>query len=85
MNSNTFFETLAKLKKQTPFRSFRVELMNGEKFVVKHPETLVFNKETALYLDPDGDWSIFSFDGVTRFVTNLRKKPDSPNGSAASL
>lgn len=62
------FQTLGELAKQSPFRPFVVELMNGERLVVDHPEALAFRDTRAIFIGKDGDAQYFDSEVVNRIV-----------------
>lgn len=51
-----------------PFRPFIVELQNGSKVTIEHPEAVLVRYDTAVYIAPDKEFSIFDADAVTRIV-----------------
>jgi hypothetical protein len=75
MDATNFDRMLKALARRTPFRPFSVELVSGDRFEVVHPEALVFRNGYAFYLNPDGDWAFFDYEGVAQFhgATNGRK------------
>ena len=77
MVADTFARTIRAFAKREPFRPFVVELVSGARVTVGHPEALVFGNKTAVYLDPEGDITIFDHQGVARFtdVTDQRQRP----------
>jgi hypothetical protein len=55
--------------KRTPFQPFVVELVSGTRLQIIHPEALLFGNGHAVYLDPDGEWSMFDHDGVSQITS----------------
>jgi hypothetical protein len=77
MDAANFDKALKTLARRSPFRPFVVELVSGDRFEVAHPEALVFRDGYAFYLNPEGDWSFFDYEGVSQIVgwINGRKPP----------
>jgi hypothetical protein len=75
MDAANFDRALQALARKSPFRPFTVELVSGDRFDVVHPEALMFRNGYAFYLNPDGDWSFFDYEGVSQLLgaTNGRK------------
>lgn len=68
MYTVNFQKTLGELAKQSPFRPFVVELMNGQRVVVDHPEALAFRDTRAIFIGKDGDAHYFDSEGVNRII-----------------
>ena len=64
-----FEETLTELRRQTPFRPFVVELLNGSRIEVEHPEALAYTQRRAVYVGKHGALHIFDPDGVNQIIT----------------
>lgn len=64
-----FEETLADLSSRSPFEPFLVELSNGSKIEVEHPEALALSRRRAVYIGKQGRLHIFDPDGVTQIVS----------------
>ena len=77
MLAETFAKTIRAFAKREPFRPFVVELVSGNLVQVKHLEALVFGNKTAVYVDPEGDITIFDHQGVARItdVIDHRHRP----------
>ncbi len=71
-----FEETLTQMRRQEPFQPFVVELLNGNRINVEHPEALAYSQRRAVYVGKHGSLHIFDPDGVNQII--LRGK----NGSA---
>jgi len=63
-----FEKTLRAFVRRKPIKTFQVELVSGDRIVVDHPEALVFRAGTAIYLNPEGEWTIFDNEGVAQFT-----------------
>lgn len=68
MCSATFEQRLAALSKQVPFRPFVVELVNGERIEVDHPEALASRNVRAIFITKEGRAHYFDPEGVNRIV-----------------
>ena len=66
MKSETFEKTLRGFNERVPFRPFTVELINGRRFAINHPEALIIRKGIAVYIDPDDALVILDHEGVTQ-------------------
>lgn len=75
MKQKEFESAVRKLLGRRPFRPFAVELSSGERVVVRHPELMAFDGDTAVILHRGG-FSIFDEDQAAR-ITNAG------NGAAA--
>ena len=64
-----FERILRGFTQRTPFRPFTVELINGRRFAVEHPEALIIRNGMAVYIAPtDGALTIFDHEGVNQFT-----------------
>jgi hypothetical protein len=68
MYAVTFQKTLGELAKQSPFRPFFVELVNGERIEVDLPEALAFRDMRAIFISKGGDAHYFDPEGLNRIV-----------------
>jgi hypothetical protein len=68
MYAVNFEQTLGELSRQSPFRPFVVELVNGERIEVDHPEALAFRNMRAIFITKDGRAHYFDPEGVSRIV-----------------
>ncbi|HUY34795.1 MAG TPA: hypothetical protein VMV69_18765 [Pirellulales bacterium] len=66
MVSKSFAKALRAFVYRKPFKRFTVELINGERIEVEHPEALVFRGGVAVYFSPKNEISIFDHEGVAR-------------------
>jgi hypothetical protein len=51
---------------QAPFHPFIVELVNGTRIQVQHPEALIIHGRLAVFLDPAGGVKLFDHEGVNQ-------------------
>jgi hypothetical protein len=63
-----FEQTLTELARHAPFRPFVVELGNGERIEVDHPEALAFRNMRAIFITKEGQAHDFDAESVTRIV-----------------
>jgi len=66
MVAENFTRTLRAFTKLTPFKSFTVELVSGDRIQVDHPEALVFRGGVAVFISADGTPTIFDHEGVAQ-------------------
>ncbi len=64
-----FEETLIELQGRTPFLPFVVELQNGSRIEVEHPEALAYTQRRAVYVGKQGSLHIFDPDGVNQIIS----------------
>ena len=69
MERQNFEVSLRALVRRTPFRPFIVELVNGTRIQVQHPEALVFRGRVAVLFDTDGEIRLFDHEGVNQLST----------------
>jgi hypothetical protein len=74
MEPQPFEALLRGLAKRVPFRPFTVELVNGERVKIDHPEAVVIRAGVAVYLDSKGVPSWFDHEGVNRIIGAVDKK-----------
>ena len=63
-----FEETLSALRGRSPFEPFVVELLNGSRVEVEHPEALAYTQRRAVYVGKQGRLHIFDPDGVNQII-----------------
>lgn len=64
MVAETFSQILKSFARRKPFKPFLVELVNGERILVEHPEALAFNGKAAVYISPRTEFCLFENEGV---------------------
>ena len=67
MTKRIFETTLKAYQIRRPFKPFIVELVSGTVLEISHPEGLISQSGAAVYIQPDGNITIFDAEGVTRF------------------
>ena len=75
MERANFERALQAFVQRRPFKPFRVELASGTQFTVDHPEALAHRGTVAVYIDAQGNYTLFDSTGVTRLT-------ETGNGSA---
>lgn len=77
MEAEAFDRSLRAFVRRAPFQAFIVELMNGSRFSVQHPEALAFSDGVAVYLSPGGIPSLFDHTSVTQLTrTSNNQSPE---------
>jgi hypothetical protein len=76
MEAENFERTLRAMARRSPFQSFTVELNNGTRIEVDHPEALVFRGGLAVFVSSGGEPSLFDHQSVTRLVGSLGQAVD---------
>ena len=71
MQVENFDRALSAFKSRVPFRPFTVALVNGDRFEVDHPDTLVVRNGVAVYVAAGGGPVLFDHEGVGQFVGDL--------------
>ncbi len=68
MEAGNFDPTLRGLSRRSPFQPFTVELNNGGRIEVDHPEALVFRGGLAVFVSAEGEPSLFDHQSVSRLI-----------------
>ncbi len=68
MNKRNFATVLRAYQIRQPFKPFLVELVSGTVLEIRHPEGLITQGSTAVYLDTNEGVTIFDAAGVARFA-----------------
>jgi hypothetical protein len=71
MTEANFQNALQAFARRRPFKSFLVELVSGDWFVVDHPEALAMRGAVAVYINPDGQYSLFDASTVSQMTEML--------------
>jgi hypothetical protein len=77
MTNQHFEKTLRAFQKRTPFRSFTVSLVNGDRVQVDHPEALVLRGGVGVFVAADGTPTIFDHESVSDFTAGPSSKKTS--------
>jgi hypothetical protein len=68
MTQETFERSLRAFSQRRPFKPFLVELASGARFTVDHPEALAQRGPAAVYINPDGEYTLFDSTMVTQLA-----------------
>jgi hypothetical protein len=68
MTEETFERSLKAFSQRRPFKPFLVELASGPRFTVDHPEALAQRGPAAVYISPDGEYTLFDNTMVTQMA-----------------
>jgi hypothetical protein len=68
MTKENFERVLAAFLKRTPFEPFSLELVNGTRLEVNHPEALELSQTLIVCKSTNPIKSVFEYDAVARFV-----------------
>jgi hypothetical protein len=71
MVAESFDRSLNAFVHRTPFRPFTVELVSGQRIEVNHPEALVFRAGVAMHISPEGVFTLFDHEGVSRLISEI--------------
>jgi len=74
VETDNFDRTLNAFKRRSPFRPFRVALVNGDRFEVDYPDALVVRDGVAVYISAGGVPVLFDHEGVSQIVGDLREQ-----------
>jgi hypothetical protein len=77
MTVEHFDGTLNAFVNRSPFQPFTVALVNGDRFEVDHPRSLVVRDGVAVYVGPGSVPAIFDHKGVNQFIGDLMGQEDS--------
>jgi hypothetical protein len=68
MTQKDFQKVLTAFCKRSPFRPFTLELLNGSRVEVNHPEALRQQGDLLIYKSTSGIQSVFGYESVIRFI-----------------
>jgi hypothetical protein len=68
MTPDNFQVVLRMFLKPKPFRPFTLELFNGSRLEVTHPEALTLYKELVVFNSTTGIHSVLEYAAVVRFI-----------------
>lgn len=68
MNSDQFDAALKAYCRRQSFRPFVIEFTSGAQVLVKHPEVVRRRELFYVFRAPDGGFSVFTAECVTRFL-----------------
>jgi hypothetical protein len=70
MTEEHFQTTIRAFQRRTPFKTYLVELVSGDRIRVDHPEALVIRGGVAVFVNSDGAPSIFDREGVSQVIAD---------------
>ncbi|HMC66115.1 MAG TPA: hypothetical protein VKI65_14350 [Gemmataceae bacterium] len=76
MNDGNFQNSLQAFARRRPFKPFAVELVSGDRFVVDHPEALALRATVAVYINPDGKFTLFDSESVSQLTKVLNRSAE---------
>jgi hypothetical protein len=68
MKEKNFERILKAFTQRRPFKPFIVELASGARFTIDHAEALVHRGRAAMYIDREGNFTLFDNEGVTHLA-----------------
>jgi len=68
MTPENFEKVLHGYLDRAPFRPFTIELLNGSRVEVNHPEALTLRKDLVVYKSSRGMYGVFECSAVARFL-----------------
>jgi hypothetical protein len=71
VEADHFERTSSAFKTRSPFRPFKVLLVDGDRFEVDHPVALLVRDGVAVYIAPGGVPVIFDHEGVSQVTGDL--------------
>lgn len=77
MAAEHFETTIRGSQRRSPFRSYIVELVSGDRITVHHPEAPIVRSGVGVFVDAAGAPTIFDHEGVSQISANT-------DGSAAA-
>ena len=69
MDAEHFERTLRAFQRRTPYRSFTVELLSGNRFQIDHPEALVLRDGVAVFIAAGGVPPLFDHESVCQPIS----------------
>jgi hypothetical protein len=78
MKEEPFERSLRAFSQRRPFKPFLVELASGSRFTVDHPAALAQRGPAAVYINRDGEYTLFDNTMVTQMAEatgNGSKRP----------
>ena len=78
MTKDNFAKSLKAFTNRRPFRSFEIELTNGRRFRVEHPEAIVTRggAGTAMFIDAAENFHLFDHEGVAQLTDEVEARPE---------
>jgi hypothetical protein len=70
MTVDHFQTTIRAFQRRTPFQSYIVELVSGDRITVDHPEALVVRGGVGVFVNASGAPTIFDHEGVSQVIAS---------------
>ncbi len=70
MTTDHFQTAIRGFQRRTPFKSYVVELVSGDRVQVDHPEALVLRGGVAVFVSAQGAPAIFDHEGVSQIFSD---------------
>ena len=71
MTAENFDTTVIALLDRRPFKVFTVEMVNGHKFEIDHPKSVVIRDGTAVFIGPGKVFEWFDHTTVNRIFDDI--------------
>ncbi|MGL4550607.1 MAG: hypothetical protein ACRC33_05430 [Gemmataceae bacterium] len=71
MDRETFTETIRAFRNRTPFKSFTIVTVSGNRHEIDFPDAIVVREGLAIFAGPGGVPVIFDYDGVSEVIGDL--------------
>lgn len=68
MDPTNFQRSLRAFQRRTPFKTFIVALVNGDRVQIDHPEAMVLRGGVAVFIAADGTPTLFDHESVSEFI-----------------
>jgi hypothetical protein len=68
MDPGHFERSLRAFQRRTPFRTFTVAFVSGDRFQVDHPEALVIRDGVAVFIAAGGVPTLFDHESVSQLI-----------------
>jgi hypothetical protein len=68
MTTENFEKVLRAMIRRKPFKPFTIELHNGDRFEIDHPEATVMRQGVAIFLAPGPVPIYFDHEGVVQII-----------------
>jgi len=68
MKLNNVVRSLRAFVRCVPFQPFLIELVSGDRFIIRHPEAARFRGEVIVFVDPQGLHRLFDSDSVCQLL-----------------
>lgn len=71
MDRGTFEATVMSYKRRRPYQPFTLELVNGGRVEIDHPDAIALREGMAFYIAPGRIPHFFDHEGVCRIIGDL--------------